>query len=530
MTMKRNKFLVITLLLAISLTTITSCTKDSFDDVYRDPSKVTETSIEKQFTGILYTYREFVILTYRNYFVTLSPTIHRYIQTIGWENESNHLTPGMAAIVDRWDIYYKGLAQFKEFENLYLNLPEEEKEEKKIFYLAAKVFFYDQTQQQVDLFGDIPWSEAGQLSKNGGDYSISYPKYDKAQDIYTHMLDDLKEISQELNAIDIPSVVATSFATQDLINSGEVELWKKYTNSLRLRMLTRVSAAPDFASRASQELNEIVSDPVQYPIVLNNDDNIQIDIYDISSDISPNDFDDALESWNNNISGGKMIDHMNDNEDPRLPFIFEPGEGANGDFIGLDQSLPSGTQASLISGSANNPSTIAIYNRSTYSRNENFPGILITASEVHFLLAEYYDTNNQTEAQNHFETGIKESVEMYRKIREISNNNTAPTAPAPTTAEIDSYIAKIGWGINNIERIATQKWLHFNIVQSIENWSEVRRLDYPEFAFQVRNSDNQKTAPVKFNLPHSERANNLENYNAVKDQDNVNTKLFWDVN
>lgn len=519
-------------LCAASLSVNISCKKSSFDDWYRDPSKVTETTIEKQFAGLQYTYRELVVPTYRNYFVTLAPTIHRYIQTIGWANSENQLLPGAAAITDRWERYYQGLAQFRELEKVYDASLDIEKEEKKIFLLAAKIFFYDQTQQQVDLHGAIPWSEAGKLSSNGGNYAISYPKYDKAEDIYTAMLDDLKSISTELNNITPPSTVLESFKTQDLINSGSIDLWKKYCNSLRLRMLMRVSQVGSFSARTTQEINEILASPTIYPLVLNNDDNIQVDIFNNGSDINSSGFQDALESWNNNIAGKVMIDHMVSNADPRLPYMFEPGAGAApNEYIGLDQSLPSSTQSTLIAGTPTEPSKIAIYNRSTYSRNQNFPGILVTASEVRYLLAEYKVRNgNPADARTDFEEGIKASIDLQQRIRAVSNNSIVSAPTPPTATQINTYINNIGWGTNNIQLIAMQKWLHLNIIQSVENWSEVRRLDYPVFAFRVEQSDTQKTPPAKWNLPQSEIVYNGENYNAVKDQDNVNTKLFWDLN
>ncbi len=530
--MKITKYFVLTALSAASLTTITSCKKTSFDELYRDPSKVTEASIDRQFTGIIYGYRELVVPTYRNYFVTLSPTIHRYIQTFGWQNSEDQLTPGAAAITDRWERYYQGLAQFREFEKVYNAAPESEKNDKKIFYLAAKIFFYDMTQQEVDLHGDIPWSQAGKLSTNGGDYTISYPKYDKAIDIYTTMLDDLKSISTELNKVTVPAAIATSFKTQDLINSGSVDLWKKYCNSLRLRMLTRVSQVSTFTTRVSQELAEITSNASTYPLVLQNSDNIQIDIFNVGSDINSKGLEDALESWNNNIAGKVMIDFMVSKADPRLPYMFEPGRGAAAnEFIGLDQSLPGATQGTLIAGTTANPSKIAIYNRSTYSKNQNFPGIIITASEVNFLLAEYQSrAGKNTDAKTNFENGIKSSIDLQKRIRAVSNNNLVAAPTAPTDASINQYIANIGWGTNNLQLIAMQKWLHFNIIQSVENWAEVRRLNYPVLDFRIAASDKQQTVPVKWNLPQSEQAYNLDNYNTVKDQDNVNTKLFWDVN
>src|SRR5690606_36479186 len=144
---------------------------------------------------------------------------------------------------------------------IYNNSVPIEQEEKRVFFLAAKVLFYDQTQQIVDLHGDIPWSKAGMLSTNNSDYLSSYPAYDRGEDIYNMMLDDLKAIGAELKTITISQSMQDRFKTQDLINTGDVALWEKYCNSLRVRMLMRVSESPDFAARATQELTEIIGSP-----------------------------------------------------------------------------------------------------------------------------------------------------------------------------------------------------------------------------------------------------------------------------
>ncbi|WP_134090365.1 SusD/RagB family nutrient-binding outer membrane lipoprotein [Olivibacter sp. XZL3] len=513
-----------------SLIYTTSCKKSSFDEFYRDPSKVTETTVDKQFSGMIYGYRQLIVPDYRNYFVTVLPTIARYIQINGWANEANQLTPGAAAIDDRWSRYYEGLAQFRELETTYNNSDPLIQQETRIFYLAAKILFYDQTQQAVDLHGDIPWSQAGKLSSNGGDYTVSYATYDKAADIYTVMLDDLATIKEELEGLSVPST--SNFSSQDIINNGNLELWKKYCNSLRLRMLTRVSGSSEFSARSQTELAEIANDPSS--LILTNSENAQLDVFDASTGINATGFQDALESWNGNIAGKVMIDHMLNNADPRLPFIFEPGAQADGNYIGLDQSLTGSVQSNLISGPANSGGgTIAIYNRSTFSRNDYFPGILISASEVNFLLAEYFfKAGNSASAKMYFENGIKESISLFQAIRAVSNDVLVPAATAPTATQITTYIDNIDWdgSTNKIELIAYQKWLHFNMMQPVENWAEVRRLDFPQFEFRIQNSDMQKTVPVKWNLPPSEPTYNANNYQAVQAQDNVNTKIFWDVN
>lgn len=526
----KKQFLILGLL-ASSISIITSCKKDSFNEVYRNPSKVTESSVDKQFTGVIVGFKELIVPTYRNLFVTLRPTINRYIQTLGWLNESNQLTVGGAASTDRWEQYYKGLAQYKELESLYNKLGDAEKSEKRIFFLAAKVLFYDQTQQMVDLYGDIPWSEAGKLNANGGDYTISYPKYDDAEEIYTIMLDDLKSISSELNSITISSNITKSFNTQDLINNGNLSLWKKYCNGLRLRMLTRVSSSPKFSSRSSTELTEIINNQTTYPLGLTNADNAQIDIYNAGSKISSDGIRNAFEAdgdWYANLASKKMIDEMNAKVDPRLPFIFEKGANATNQFIGLDQSLGNANQLVLAKGG-----TISIYNRSTFSRNKFFPGLLMTATEVNLLLAEYYSkAGNNSNAKTSFENAVKESISLYQSIRSKSDDNTTPAAAAPSTSAIDAHLANLNWNAasNKIQLIATQKWIHLNLVQAIEAWSEIRRLDFPKFDIPTQSSDINKTIPVKFTLPTSESTHNESNYLKVKDKDNQNTKIFWDIN
>lgn len=526
-----KRYFIIIGLITASLVYTTSCQKSAFDEYYRDPSKVTEATVERQFSGMIYSYRQLIIPDYGNIFVTLRPTVFRYLHISGWINEANQLVPGGAAIEDRWTRYYEGLAQFKELENIYNNSVAVEQEEKRIFYLAAKVLFYDQTQQTVDLHGDIPWSQAGLLSTNNSDYESSYPAYDRAQDIYKTMLDDLKEISDELRTITLSSAMVERFTTQDVINRGNVKLWEKYCNSLRVRMLMRVSASSEFASRATQELSEIINSPTTYPLIMTNEENAQIEIYNIDDNsIQTKGIEGAFEAegWYANLASKRMIDHMVENKDPRLPFIFEPGAEADGDFIGLDQSLTSSAQSDLARGG-----TLSIFNRSTISRNQYFTGVLFSATEANLLLAEYYQQNgNPTAAKSAFTNGVNASIDLYRDIRAASNNNTVPAAPNPTQTQKNTYLANLDWdgASNKIELIAAQKWIHFGIIQTVQAWSEIRRYDYPTFDFRVQSSDIQKTVPVKFNLPPSEGTYNAENYNAVRDQDDVNTKLFWDVN
>ena len=519
--------------LAIACTlAVVGCTKSDFSESYADPSKISVTSVEKQFAGFMVSNREYVMPDYWNYFVVLRTTLPRYTQAVGWVNSPNQYVPGAAGINSRWENYYNFVAQFREFENVYNKQSQQDQEEKRIYKIAASTYFYDHTQKTVDLHGDIPWSEAGMLSAKGGDYGSSLPKYDDAASIYTKMLDDLKAFAEELNVMTIKSAILTGFKNQDIVNKGNITLWKKYVNSLRLRMLTRVSDVPAFQARYKSEVAAILADAAKYPIINSNAENIQISVHNINTDIHAKGFRTGLEDWDGNIAAKSMIDHMKANSDPRLRAVFEPGANAAGVYNGLDPMLTSTVQTSLIAGG-----TMSIYNRSTLSRNQYFPGVLMNAAEVSFLVSEFnLENGNPNGAKTAYNEGIKQSIEFYYWLRTLSNDNTAGSLTPATAAEINAYLLSPGvnWDLaastaSKLMLLATQKWIHYSVVQPIESWSEIRRLDAPTFNFEMDNANVQKQPPYRWLYPGSEQTYNTANYESVKPKDNLTGKLFWDV-
>ncbi|MFD2033649.1 SusD/RagB family nutrient-binding outer membrane lipoprotein [Belliella marina] len=524
--MKKNRLILYLTTLCISM----SCSVSDFEDNYTDPSKLDRTNVGKQFTGMIYSNREYVLPSYWDYYVVRRITSNRYSQAVGWINNENQYIPGSAAVGDRWNAYYNFLAQFRELEKVYDELPELDKPRNRIFIIAGSTYFYDQTQQVVDFHGDIPWSEAGMLSSNSGDYTKSYAGYDKATAIYTKMLDDLAGFADEIHGMELSADVQSIFDTQDLINRGDLDLWKKYINSLRLRILTRVSATSEFGTRAKAEINAILSDPVKYPIVTENADNVLFRIHSLGTLLESNQFQRGLEDDNGNLAGKKIIDHMLANQDPRLSYVFEPGLESDGTYLGLDPMMNPNQQNELVL-----TQTLAIYNRSTISRNQFFPGLVFTAPEVHLLAAEYYLKENQDAmAKQHYEEAIKKSIEFYVYLRSISNNSLAPAPVAPTLASINNYLAmdEVAWdgAADKLALISYQKWLHFNVVQPNENWHEIRRLKKMALDFWVDNNNQQSLPPSRWMYPGSEQTYNVENYSKVQSEDKLNNKLFWDVN
>jgi len=517
-------------LLYISLATaaifLGSCSESDFADAYRDPSTVTTTNVPKQFAGFMKINFEDVIPSYWNYFTVIRTTSLSYTQAHGIINGTGRYIPG-AAVEDRWKRYYKFITQYRELEKIMASLPAAEQAANRIYTITSTIYLYDHTSKMIDNFGDIPFSEAGKISMTGGDYNKASAKYDNQTELYVKVLDDLKAFSTELNTIALSAKVEVEFKNQDLINKGNLVSWKNYCNSLRLKLLNRVSAVPALSARANTEIAEIIAEA---KIVDESSENIAFKVYTQDTDLDTSGFFDALESGNNNIAPKPMIDHMNANNDPRKAWLFEKGASAT-DYVGLDPMLASGAQDQLISNTQ-----IAIYNRSVISKNKWLPGTLINAAEVNLILAEYYSRNgNAGTAKIYFEKAIRQSIEYYVRLGDKADVLTWKPTTEPTVAEVDAYIAKINFAgaataADQLQLIAFQKYIHYNIMQADESWAEQRRLKLPVLNFmEDETSSIRKTPPTRWTYPNSERVYNTNNYNTVKDKDNLSAKIFWDV-
>ncbi len=101
-------------------------------------------------------------------------------------------------------------------------------------------------QELVDLFGDIPYSQAFQPN------TFPKPKYDKAQDIYNSLLGRLDTAIAYMQLSP-----KKAFVNADIINHGNTTLWTHFANTLKLRLLIRQSEIPGF--NPSAEIAKIIS-------------------------------------------------------------------------------------------------------------------------------------------------------------------------------------------------------------------------------------------------------------------------------
>ena len=101
----------------------------------------------------------------------------------------------------------------------------------------------------TDLYGDIPYFEAG----NGLEGSNSFiTKYDSQKDIYT---DFFKELDEAQKALDKTKDIIKN----DLIYQGDIDKWKKFANSLMLRLAMRLTKVDIGTATAMAEKNHFLN-------------------------------------------------------------------------------------------------------------------------------------------------------------------------------------------------------------------------------------------------------------------------------
>jgi Starch-binding associating with outer membrane len=511
---KISIFFIATVLVAAS-----SCKKQSFSDYYYNPEGAVTANVPSLWAGLFQNPR--VIPKYYNLFTFLIPVLGEFSQTIGYTNTNKVYEQPVNYTEKRWDDYYTGvMAQYREIEKYYDKLSDADKAGYQLFLETARIFVYDQTAQMVDLYGDIPFNNAGQLNSTG---TIGLASYDKGKDIYTFILADLKRISDYLSSATPDPFFANQLTKYDFVNGGSITEWEKYANSLRLRLAMRISYEDEATAKSIAQ--EILSNPTKYPVVETVAENVQIkltgNLVSTSNDIREGFAVDPF-------APGKMVDSiMVPSGDVRLPVYFTANK--NGEYHGV----PNTWNSSRVTDSTT-ANYFSRYDSTTFTQNNNFPGIILTAAEVSFMKAEAFERWGGGDAKMAYEDGIKKSIQYYYYINSISDW-TGPKDPMPSDAAIAAFLANpiVAYGSDrqqNLVKIATQKWIDFNVMQAQQAWAEWRRTKWPVLYFPTDPSSNlAPNVPTRLLYPSTETILNSVNYQAVKAQDNITSKVFWDV-
>jgi hypothetical protein len=344
----------------------------------------------------------------------------------------------------------------------------------------------------TDAYGDVPYKQAANID------SFLTPAYDAQRDVYLGVLADLKTAQSLLDPAG-PSI------TGDAIYGGSIANWKKFVNSLRLRIALRIADVEPVL--AKQVLTDIQSEGGTY-FQANTD--LAALIYQDSPNQNPVSL--TFDTRQDYRISKTIVDRLATLNDPRLPVYAQPTDDAPHGYVGV----PNG----LLTGDANNLGLSRTSRPGDYFRAPHAPAVIMSYAEVLFDLSEAVSRGFITgDAADLYKQGVLASLGQYGIIDATVTGNYLAQASVQYNAA------------NYKQSVGNQKWIAL-FGQGLEAFAEWRRLDYPQLAPAVAGTLNGKM-PLRFIYPGSEQSLNGANYQkAVQHQgdDLLTTKLWFDKN
>ena len=441
---------------------------------------------------------------------------------------------------NHWGRYYAALADIREIE-LRLDNYEGEQEVVNNIRAMVKVLLAYKTFRLTDLFGDVPFFDAG---KGFQDLDLVRPEFDGQEEIYKALMDDLKWVNDNANVDAEPMTADSSEAYLSLdgfdnLFSEDMLLWVKFANSLRLRHAVRmVEKDPAFAQAIISE-------------ILTN----ELPLIEAGEDVA---LWPAKLGWKNLgvhwsfgehkklRMGSNIWNLMSETDssdgsgifDPRIKIFFETNH-AN-EWVAFPQIPDANTPASGgspyqksrdINHSAKGVSNIySPFNYYLIRDEDDIPEIILTAAEVKFLKAEIYQrglgVGMDTEmAKIEYKSGVTTSL-VFR--HNLVASTAIWTVDPPTLAANGQFIIytheRIDFtgGGDPLDLIYTQRW-----IDAFRQPWEAYALGRRTMATPI---EGQREAHYRFAYPPSEIENNPENWSAQVARmgaDDVTTKIWW---
>lgn len=514
--MKNKLYLILFLIISISLQ---SCDKD-FEDINVDPTTASQVDLSYKFpTAVLYASGQ----RYESWRANLiySSTMIQHIantQTY-WSGDKYLLNTAYAEAF--WTAQYP--QTIKAVEDMKYGL-ESQGDSTSVDYAIVKTLRVFAYHRMTDLYGDIPYFEAGKAFIEGD----LRPAYDPQEEIYADMLNELEEA-----VMIFEGGGTSSLGTADIIYEGDVNKWRKWANSLMLRLAMRMTKVDEAAAE------EWSRKAIEAGVMESNDD-IAYVVHEEGNGIVQNGNGETFTADGTPRISDTFIEFLQG--DPRLTIYAslpeDSGEtDADGNTIlrseeerldpDAQRGLPNGLDNALLREQTGETNTLDYSEPNRlYITSEAAPMFFQTYAEVEFMLAEaaYRWGLGDGDAEGHYNAGVRAAMnylELY--------------SPRATISEeaIDDYLSDNPFDETNaLEQINTQYWAatFLNELESYANW---RRSGYPDLTpVNYPGNVTNGTIPRRLTYMTSEQSTNAENYNAAiqsQGPDLLTTRIWWDV-
>jgi hypothetical protein len=483
---------------------LTSCTKN-FQEINTDPNNtpyaLPQQLLAPALVGVM-SYNQLRNRNFNNELMQITVDVSdaegkvfRYDYRSTW---SDYLYNGWYAELTNFKDIYKTASQELTYNRSYMGIS-----------LICQAWVYSLL---TDTYGDVPFSQSN-LAK---DENIIEPAFDRQKDIYMGIFKMLEEANTLLAAN--TAIISSS----DPVYYGDIAKWRKFGNSLYLRLLLRLSGKAEVADTCIAKIKEIAeTNTGTYPIISNNDESAILRWTGVGPYVSPlmtvreQDFRaPAIASF--------FIKHLADWNDPRIDIPTYGSNNINRWCIAPASGIYVGVPSGYAPGE--NPVKGSYFYSTSSARtlmNDPLTGMILNYAEVNFILAEAAAKEWITQsAETYYNTGAQSSITLW-----------LPNWTKPITeflAEADIQWLESATLEEKMEKIHLQKYYAL-FLTDLQQWFEYRRTGHPVLP-KGAGLRNNGVMPARMTYPVYVQSTNPTNYKAAvaaQGPDVVATEVWW---
>lgn len=378
------------------------------------------------------------------------------------------------------------------------------------FTAIAKILKVHNMQYVVDLWGDCPYTDAFQRG-------INYqPVYDSALSVYESMYTELEEAT---SLISTASDAAINPGETDIMLGGNMTMWGKFANTLKLKLLVRASSSSNADAQSFVNSKWPGLGSAQF---LGSGENVNINPGYAVDAGKQNYFWDryGFDATGNRTQTNKFvvgsayfIEYLKASGNVTPIGVFDDRISAF-----FTKASGSTTYQGVVQGADDpaDPNIGLSYIGSGLLSSATQDGKFFTASESLFLQAEA--VLNQKLAGN--------AEQLFKSAIENSFSDYGLNATAYLTGI--SNLNGIGWTGSTSDKsmaIRRQKWVALHAIDGAENYIESNRPGGPIFPLPLIAQKNHR--PYRLAYPLSELSGNTANVPTLTDTQIFSPSIFW---
>lgn len=308
------------------------------------------------------------------------------------------------------------------------------------FYAASEIMLAFDYHVLVDLYGDLPVKEGLQ-----GDKGIYTPKWDDGKTVNKLIVEQLDDAISKIN--DGKSL--KSMGAQDFVFEGDLDNWRKFANTLKLKVLMRDFAANTAAITTLLNGGDLLTTDARMTAFL--------DAVNKSNPLYESDRR-SLNTFVNIRASKTLMSYLKKNNDPRIEDFFE---------LTTEKDKPAIYEA-LRQGDYNASTTdFPPGSTSRAKLGATDPVYFMSYAESEFLQAEAWARlSNADKAKTHYDLAVSAAFSRW-------NRSATAFIDGGAYEFIPGSIEKM------IEQIIVQKWVAATRSQAWDSFYDQNRTGYP---------------------------------------------------